>query len=97
MLRTSQLLAPIKVVEAAGKHDTAQRLQQRITAIMRYGFQIDIVNFNPANEMAGALATYNTPHYLTLTPVSVPQFLHRLSAYDGRIMTPFAVELPLLT
>ncbi|WP_038257822.1 tyrosine-type recombinase/integrase, partial [Xenorhabdus bovienii] len=33
-LRTSQLLAPIKSVDADGKHDIAQRLQQRVTSIM---------------------------------------------------------------
>lgn len=35
-LKTSNLLAPIKVVDVSGKHDVAQRLQQRVTAIMRY-------------------------------------------------------------
>lgn len=34
-LKTSHLLAPIKKVDASGKHDVAQRLQQRVTAIMR--------------------------------------------------------------
>ncbi|WP_038252903.1 tyrosine-type recombinase/integrase, partial [Xenorhabdus bovienii] len=33
-LRTSQLLTPIKSVDADGKHDIAQRLQQRVTSIM---------------------------------------------------------------
>lgn len=96
-LRTSQLLAPIKVVDAAGKHDTAQRLQQRVTAIMRYGVQNDIIDSNPANDMAGALATYKTTHYPALPPARIPEFMHRLSAYDGRIMTRLAVELTLLT
>jgi hypothetical protein len=37
-LKTSHLLAPIKKVDASGKHDVAQRLQQRVTAlcVMQY-------------------------------------------------------------
>lgn len=36
-------LAPIKKVDTAGKHDVAQRLQQRVTAIMRYAVQNDYI------------------------------------------------------
>lgn len=96
-LRTSQLLAPVKAVDATGKHDTAQRLQQRITAIMRYGVQNDIISVNPANDMAGALSTYKTTHYPALPPARIPEFMHRLNAYKGRKMTRLAVELTLLT
>lgn len=42
-LKTSHLLAPIKKVDASGKHDVAQRLQQRVTAIMRYAVQNDYI------------------------------------------------------
>ncbi len=35
-LKISHLLMPIKTVDASGRHDVAQRLQQRITAVMRY-------------------------------------------------------------
>ncbi|BET98328.1 hypothetical protein TCT1_32490 [Xenorhabdus sp. TCT-1] len=35
-LKTSQLLAPITAIDEAGKNDVAKRLQQRVTAIMRY-------------------------------------------------------------
>ncbi|ECF0432213.1 DUF4102 domain-containing protein, partial [Salmonella enterica subsp. enterica serovar Weltevreden] len=48
-LRTSQLLNPIKAVDAAGKHDVAQRLMQRVTAIMRFGVQNDLLESNPAS------------------------------------------------
>ncbi len=56
-LKTSQLLAPITAVDKAGKNDVAKRLQQRVTAIMRYAVQKDIIDSNPANDMAGALST----------------------------------------
>ncbi|CAM4032332.1 hypothetical protein KAJ71_00235 [Serratia sp. arafor3] len=51
--KTSHLLAPIKKVDASGKHDVAQRLQQRVTAIMRYAVQNDYIDSNSASDMAG--------------------------------------------
>ncbi len=35
----------------------AARLQQRVTAIMRYAVQSGLIDYNPAQDMAGAVAT----------------------------------------
>lgn len=96
-LKTSHLLAPIKIVDATGKHDVAQRLQQRVTAIMRFAVQNDYIDSNPAVDMAGALTITKARHYPALAPHRFPEFLARLTAYRGRLMTRIAVELSLLT
>lgn len=96
-LKTSQLLAPIKVVDGSGRHDVAQRLQQRVTAIMRYAVQNDYIESNPAVDMGGALSTTKARHYPALPFSRFPEFLERLAAYRGRMMTRIAVELSLLT
>lgn len=96
-LKTSHLLAPIKKIDAAGKHDVAQRLQQRVTAIMRYAVQNDYIESNPAMDMAGALSTTKARHYPALPFSRFREFLERLSTYRGRAMTRIAVELSLLT
>ncbi|CCW32657.1 integrase arm-type DNA-binding domain-containing protein [Xenorhabdus nematophila] len=96
-LRTSQLLAPIKSVDADGKHDIAQRLQQRVTSIMRYAVQNDILESNPANDMSGALSTVKAKHHPALPHERLPEFLTHLSHYRGRLITQIAVELTLLT
>lgn len=96
-LRTSQLLAPIKAVDAAGKHDVAQRLQQRVTSIMRYGVQNDLLESNPAVDMAGALATVKSKHHPALPSSRLHEFMRRLEDYKGRWITRFALELTLLT
>lgn len=96
-LKTSNLLAPIKAVDASGKHDVAQRLQQRVTAIMRYAVQNDYIDSNPAVDMVGALSTTKARHYPALPFNRFPEFLERLSAYRGRLITKIAVELSLLT
>ncbi|WP_340621828.1 tyrosine-type recombinase/integrase [Xenorhabdus siamensis] len=96
-LRTSQLLAPVKTIDEQGKHETAQRLRQRITAIMRYAVQNDILEFNPANDMTGALTTAKSHHYPALPHECLPDFLTRLSFYRGRLLIKISVELALLT
>lgn len=40
----------------------ASRLQQRTTAIMRYAVQSGLIDYNPAQEMAGAVASNNRQH-----------------------------------
>ena len=96
-LKTSNLLAPIKKVDTSGKHDVAQRLQQRVTAIMRYAVQNDYIESNPAMDMAGALSTTKARHYPALPFSQFPEFLERLRVYRGRVITRIAVELSLLT
>ncbi len=96
-LRTSQLLAPIKMIDDAGKHNIAQRLRQRVTAIMRYAVQNDILESSSASDMAGALSTVKSRHHPALPHEDLPDFLNRLSVYRGRMLTKIAVELALLT
>uniref|UniRef100_UPI003D9C30AE phage integrase central domain-containing protein n=1 Tax=Escherichia coli TaxID=562 RepID=UPI003D9C30AE len=56
-LKTSHLLAPIKKVDASGKHDVAQRLQQRVTGIMRYAVHQGLIEINPAANLDGVTAS----------------------------------------
>lgn len=95
-LKTRDLLAPIKVVEATGRFEVASRLQQRTTAIMRYAVQSGLIDYNPAQEMAGAVASSNRVHRPALELKRLPELLHRIDVYTGRPMTRLAVELTLL-
>ena len=61
-LGTRDLLIPIKAVEKSGRLEVASRLQQRTTAIMRYAVQSGLIDYNPAQEMAGAVASSNRQH-----------------------------------
>jgi integrase len=56
-LKTRDLLVPIKTVESSGRLEVAARLQQRTTAIMRFAVQSGLIDYNPAQEIAGAVAT----------------------------------------
>lgn len=95
-LKTRDLLAPIKVVEATGRLEIASRLQQRTTAIMRYAVQSGLIDYNPAQEMVGAVASSNRVHRPALELKRLPELLRRIDGYTGRPLTRLAVELTLL-
>lgn len=95
-LKTCDLLAPIKKVEQSGRLDVAARLQQRTTAIMRYAVQNGIIDYNPAQDLTGAIATGKKVHRPALPFDRIPELLTRLDNYQGRRITTFAVKLTLL-
>ncbi|HEE0118644.1 TPA: integrase arm-type DNA-binding domain-containing protein [Citrobacter gillenii] len=95
-LKTRDLLAPIKAVELSGRLEVASRLQQRTTAIMRYAVQSGLLDYNPAQEMVGAVASGNRQHRPALELKRTPELLQRIGSYTGRPLTRLAVELTLL-
>ncbi len=95
-LKTRDLLAPIKAVELSGRLEVASRLQQRTTAIMRYAVQSGLLDYNPAQEMVGAVASSNRQHRPALELRRTPELLKRIDSYTGRPLTRLAVELTLL-
>ncbi|WP_318390868.1 tyrosine-type recombinase/integrase [Enterobacter sp.] len=95
-LKTRDLLIPIKAVEMSGRLEVAARLQQRTTAIMRFAVQSGLIDYNPAQELAGAVATAKRQHRAALELNRIPELLHRIDTYTGRPLTRLAVELTLL-
>lgn len=96
-LKTPCLLAPIKRVDQVGFHDTATRLQQRVTSIMRFAVQNGIIDYNPAQEMSGALTVSKTTHRPALSLDELPDLLKRIDHYRGRQLTQLALNFALLT
>lgn len=95
-LKTRDLLIPIKAVEMSGRLEVAARLQQRTTAIMRFAVQSGLIDYNPAQEIAGAVSTAKREHRAALELNRIPELLHRIDTYTGRPLTRLAVELTLL-
>ncbi|WP_374257262.1 tyrosine-type recombinase/integrase [Yokenella regensburgei] len=95
-LKTQDLLKPLKAVEMSGRLEVAARLQQRTTSIMRFAVQSGLIDYNPAQEIAGAIATAKRQHRAALDFERIPELLHRIDSYTGRTLTRLAVELTLL-
>ncbi|EPW8621493.1 MULTISPECIES: tyrosine-type recombinase/integrase [Enterobacteriaceae] len=95
-LKTQDLLKPLKAVEMSGRLEVAARLQQRTTSIMRFAVQSGLIDYNPAQEIAGAIATAKRQHRAALDFDRIPELLHHIDTYTGRPLTRLAVELTLL-
>ena len=96
-LKTRDLLVPLKKAEASGHNELASRLQQRITAVMRYAVHNALIEQNPANDLAGAVVSAKSVHRPALSLERLPELMNRLETYKGRGITQIAVQLTLLT
>ncbi|HFD0758295.1 TPA: tyrosine-type recombinase/integrase [Escherichia coli] len=100
-LNTPDLLIPVRAAEAKQIYEIASRLQQRISAVMRYAVmryavQSGIIRYNPALDMAGALTTVKRQHRPALDLSRLPELLSRIGSYKGQPVTQLAVMLNLL-
>ncbi|MBK1781584.1 integrase arm-type DNA-binding domain-containing protein [Advenella sp. WQ 585] len=95
-LKTRDLLVPIRKVTSSGRLEVASRLQQRITSIMRYAVQSGLIDYNPAQDIAGTIPASKVKHRPALDFERIPELLERISNYKGRPLTQLAVELSLL-
>ena len=96
-LKTRDLLLPLKNAEKSGHLEVASRLQQRITAIMRYAVHNALIDQNPAYDLSGAVTTPKSTHRPALPLEQLPELLRRIEAYKGKGITQIAVQLTLLT
>ncbi|MEQ9876843.1 integrase arm-type DNA-binding domain-containing protein [Pectobacterium aroidearum] len=94
-LKTKDLLELLKTVEQNGHLDLASRLRQRVTDIMRYAVQNDLIERNPAQDLSGAIAAPKVTHRPALTLNKLPDFLARIERHKGRALTRLALKLML--
>lgn len=95
-LNTRDLIAPIKAVEASGRLEVASRLQQRTTAVMRYAVQNGLIDYNPAQDMSGAITVAKRTHRPALPFDRFSELLERIESFKGRKLTKLVVKLTLL-
>ena len=96
-ITTPEVLAVIRKVEHRGALDVAGRVLQRCRAIFRFAIQSGRASYNPATELTGVLETRKTKHRAALPRAELPEFLKRLSCYDGNAITRLALRLLMLT
>ena len=60
---------------------------------MRFAVQSGLIDNNPAQEIAGAVATVKRQHRAALELNRIAELLHRIDHYSGRSLTRLAVEL----
>lgn len=91
------VLAMVRVVEGKGTLDTAKRLMQICGQVFMYAIATGRADRNPVPDLRGAIKTPVTTHHAYLRAGELPEYLMRLEAYDGAIVTKLALKLLLLT
>ncbi|MFM5179803.1 tyrosine-type recombinase/integrase [Aeromonas veronii] len=102
LVPVAELTAPIMLdalrkIEARGATETAGRVLQRISSVMRYAIQTGRVSYNPAQDLKGALRATKQEHRPALPRADLPEFYRRLAAEPLNPATRLAIHLLMLT
>ncbi|WP_296596632.1 integrase arm-type DNA-binding domain-containing protein [Phenylobacterium sp.] len=93
-----EVLDVIRKVEKRDAVEMAKRIMQMASAIFRYGVATSRCPRDPTFDLRGALKpAKEVKSRSALAASELPDFLHRLDAYEGDELTRLALELVLLT
>lgn len=96
-LTAPMMLDTLRKVEKRGATETAGRILQRYSAIMRYAIQTGRAKYNPAQDLKGALKATKQEHRPALLRVELPEFYRRLAVEPLNPATRLAFHLLMLT
>jgi integrase len=92
-----EVLAVLRVIEEKGLLETARRMMQVCAKIFMYAIATGRADRNPVPDLRGALKTPIIKHRSFLKASDLPEYLEKLDAYDGELLTKLALRLLLLT
>ncbi len=90
----------LDVLRGIEKRDALELVSKvRIVAgqVFRYGIATGRAKHDPSRDLKGALKTREERHYARLGESDLPEFLNKLDAYDGNMITRLAIKLLILT
>ncbi|QLG88608.1 tyrosine-type recombinase/integrase [Chitinibacter bivalviorum] len=87
------VLMTIKKIEARGAVETAQRILQRIGAVMRYAMQTGRTLTDPTYKLAETLTAPKVVHRPAMPRKELPEYYRRLAAEPLHPLTKNALEL----
>ncbi|AWW72941.1 integrase [Erythrobacter sp. KY5] len=89
-----EVLAPLKRLEATGKHETAKKCRSFAGRVFRYGVATTRCKADPTSMLKGALVTPRATHYAAiLEPRELGGLLRAIDDYTGYIVTKFALQI----
>ncbi|MET0156032.1 MAG: integrase arm-type DNA-binding domain-containing protein [Rickettsiales bacterium] len=92
-----ELLAVLRGIEERGALDIAKRALQTCGQIFRYAIATGRAERDIAADLRGALKTRKPVNHARLNAKELPEFLQKLSVYDGDPQTRLALRLLILT
>jgi integrase len=97
-MTASDVLIPLRRLEARGKHETAHRAEQRVSQVFRYAIATGHAERDPTADLRGVLTPIVVTNHPAITdPRGVGALLRAIDAYSGQPATECALKLaPLL-
>lgn len=93
-LKPVEVLAALKRIEAAGKHETARRCRSFASRVFRFAVATGRAESDPTAVLRGALITPKVQHHgAMLEPGSVGDLLRSIDAYSGHLITRLALQI----
>ena len=87
-----EVLAPLKRLEAAGKHETAKKCRSFASRVFRFGVATARCAGDPTSLLKGALITPKVKHYAAiLEPDELGGLLRAIDDYTGHPVTKYAL------
>lgn len=96
-LKPMELLEALRKMEKRGALEKMRKVRQRCGEVFRFAIITGRANYNPAPDLASALATPKKEHFPFLTAQELPYFLKDLSGYTGSVITKTATKIIMLT
>ena len=96
---TSLVILAVKTISDRGAYDVAKRAYQNINMIMRYARTHELIEINPAADLTleHIIPPVKTKNQTRIDGKDLPQLLRDVDAYDGLIVTKYAIQLLALT
>lgn len=89
-----EVLAPLKRLEATGKHETAKKCRSFAGRVFRYGVATTRCKSDPTAMLKGALVTPRAQHYAAiLEPKELGGLLRAIDDYTGYLVTKYALQI----
>ncbi|MEI9688543.1 tyrosine-type recombinase/integrase [Kosakonia cowanii] len=96
-IKPLELLEVLRRIEKRGALEKTRKVRQRCGEVFRYAIITGRAEYNPAPDLAIALAVPKQKHHPFLLAEELPYFIKDLEAYTGSIITKNATKIMILT
>ena len=96
-IKPMELLAVLSKIETRGATEKVRKVRQRCGEVWKYAVVTGRAEYNPAPDLASAVAPHEKEHYAFLTQDELPEFLRTLNTYAGSVIVKIAMQLLILT
>ena len=96
-IRTPLLLDTLRQIEKRGSFEQSRRVAQRVSSVFRFAIASGITDYNPAQDLQGALKKPKKKNYAFIDAKELPKFTDALDAVNAHPVIKLATEMLMLT